>query len=298
MKKLILALILIALIVGALAACGGPSYLEEFNELIEEIEQLREYRFESTAVISLDAAFLGDTAFAFADFMPMHFAIDGTVSDINRQMQATYRHRQADGTLMFDMSMLLTDQHMYVGLVSMVDYMLRPVFEVLGVDMDRFSAEALLGGYAYLIVPYAGRLEDMVFTPAALTDGVEIEPFLARQGNAFVITALGEDVRALTDGISSLLAQFIMPDATLDGADAIGDVISDISAQLTGTNLAEARVVIVTAHEENSFHQTVELQVPGFIDLRANFSLTAQGVAPVAVPGNALTETEFANLLL
>lgn len=292
MKRLVIVLLLAALVIGAFGACTrGPTDLDDYNALIAELSELMEYQFVGNAVISLEAAFLGDAEFLFEDFMPIHYSVDGTASLYHRQMQATYRYLQDNGMLMFDETMFLTGDNMYIGVVSRLDYMMRPTFEEMGFDLTDFSMAEALGGYDYMIVPYEGEFTDMVFAPTNVTGGIDPAPFLTRQGNAFIVTVLGEDVRMLTNEMGEMLSQFVMDEATG------GDELSDMGSRLAEADLTGARVVVITSHEEATFHQTVEMEVPGFIEMQANLSFTPQAVPVASPPDNALNGDDFADLL-
>ena len=301
MKKLAIVLLLAALLLGMLAGCGGSSPdLDNYQALVQEMSELSEYRFRGDITLFLEPALLRDSGFLFADLMPMRFSVDGTVSYMDRMMQAAYRYRQADGTPLFDMDMILGDGAMYVGLVSLLDFMLRPIFAELGFDLSEFSVEDLLEGYEYLIVPYGEMLEDMVFAPVDVLGGIDVEPFLSRRGNAFVVTVLGEDVRALAGEMSEMLAQFVPREdaAVAGGGNPVGGVVGDVGMLLMAADLTHARAIVVTSRVEDTFYQTVELVIPGVLDLRAEFAFTAEAVPLISAPTNALTEDAFAELLM
>ncbi|MCL2567994.1 MAG: hypothetical protein FWE12_00950 [Oscillospiraceae bacterium] len=299
MKRLAIVLLLLVLLVGVLGGCGGTSDLEAYEALLHEMAGLREYWFRGNVTLSLEPALLGSADFQFADFMPLRFSVEGTVSYADQRMQARYLYRQADGTPMFDLDMVLADGAMYVGLTSLLDFMLRPIFAQFGLDLSDYL-EDLLEGYGYLLVPYGGTFEETVFAPADFFGGMNVEPFLTRQGNAFVVTVSGEDVRGLTAEMGALLAQFIPQEdhSIAGGGTPMGGVVGDVGALLASADLTHARVVMATARVEDSFYQSIELEIPGALQMRAEFGFTVEPVPFVSVPGNALTEDALAELLM
>jgi len=300
MKKRVMVWILVALLIMFLVACGGEqaSDLEDYETLMREMSGLREYLFHGDMTLSLAPDFLGDAAFLFTDLMPMRFSLGGTASHTNREMRLTHQYLYPDGSPMFDMEMILQGGLLYVGLPSMLYYILSPVFEALGLELSLASMEDLLGGHRHLAVPYDEALADILFAPMQVTGGMDIEPFLSRQGEAFTILISGEDVRQFADDMGELLGLFIIDGGMATGADEIGDVLAEAGAQIATADLTDASFLEVISRRDDSFYQTIEIQVPGILDVQANFIFTAQPIQPVLSPENALTERELAELLL
>jgi len=304
MKKRIAILVLGLLIAGSFTGCGliedifGGADISAYNALVQEMSDLTEYRFTGDVSLYLGDVFLDeDTEFLFEDLMPMQFTVDGSVSHANREMQATYQYQTADGTPMFDVSMIATDNAMYVGLVSMLDYMLRPAFEDLGVDLSDFSMQDLLSGSDYLIIPFEGTLDDMMFAPVQVGATLDLAPFLTREGDRFTITVHGEDIRAMSDEMGVMLEQFML-DSSLSGGEGIGNILGDVASTLNETDLTDASMIIITSRSGEAFFQTFEMNVPGLIEMSANFTFAPAEVAPVGTPENAVTETEFEALMM
>jgi len=297
MRKFVLVLLLAALLIGTLGGCGlfGDSDLRAYNDLLAEMASLTEYRFSGTMSLSIDPVLFGGVDFAFAGFMPMHLTVEGTASYWSGEVHAAYQMRRADGTVLFDAEMIVHGPTMYVGLVPIMDAMLRPVLLEMGADLSGFSmADDVLGGYAYLAVPHEGDLTDVIFAPPNVTGGLDVGPFLVRQGEAFIVTLTGEDVRAVAVEIGELLVQFIA-----DGAeDEIGDVLGGMTGRLISADMTDARVQVTTSHLGEVFRQIIEMDVPGVLEMEADFSFTAEGVLPVSVPERALTEAELTELML
>jgi len=303
MKRLIAVLLLAALLIGTLAACsliddlfgGGNADVEDYHALMQELSALTEYMFTGDVTLELGNQF-DVTVDLFDEFNPMNFSITGTVSHLHREMVASYQHRAAGGVRMFDMDTLLTDDFMYIGLVSLMEYTLAPTLASIGIDIADFSVRAMLGGYEYLMVPYEGTLTDMMFAPTELTAGLDIEPFLTRVGDTFTITLTGEDVRTISDEMGAMLEQFAHGDGM--GNAPMGSALDDVSSRLAIADLTGARVQVVTARErEGAFSQNIEMRVPGLIDMQASFSFVPQWITPVGAPRNAIIEDELEELL-
>lgn len=295
MKKLVVILVLAVLLLGMFGGCGlfGDRVLADYEALREALSSLTEYRFEGTATLSLEAAFLGDAAFSFADLMPLHLSMEGTVSTYHQEIQAIYQYLSADGTPLFDMEMILAGGSMYIDLVAMMENRLRPALEELDIDLTGFSMVDLLEGNTYLAVPADATLDELLFASAEEDSGFDAEPFLTRQGDAFVVTVEGEYVREMMDEMNRILSQFLVD----QGGDGIGDVLGDMSLRLAGADLTDASVVRITSRIGGVFYQSIRMQVPGFLDMQVDFSYIAEVVLPVWVPMNALTEAAFERLI-
>jgi len=297
MKKLLAILILLALLVGSLTACGGSSSdLYDYQAFMQEMTALTEYDFVGDVTLTLGDAFRETRApeAGFADLEPMRFNVAGSVSHLNDEMTATYTYETADGSPMFDTDLILSDGTMYLGLVSMLDHMLRPVLEALELDASDFQVQDILGDATHLAVPYAKPFPDMVFAPMEMGLGMDLEPFLSRDGGRFTITMLNEDVRIVAGDMGRLLNQFADPGDTEDG---LGDLFYDIGDQLAFADLTDAHALLISTRINDTFHQSIDLQVPNFIDMRANFSFTEMDfLSPVSAPANVLSESAFEEL--
>jgi len=297
MKKIAATLILLILLTGTVSACGGTSDAEDFNALMGELAALTEYHFYGDVTIDFGAAFWGgaDLDFLLEDLLPMRFSVEGTVSHRNREMTAVYAYSTLDGTPVFDMEILLREGTMYTELASMLGHMLRPVFEEAGLDLSGLSLRDMFGGYAYLKIPYETALADAVFAPATMAAGMDVTPFLTRDGDRFTLTFRGDEMRTITAEMSRLIGQFAIQGG---GEDSIGDMLGAVGGQLESADLTDARAMIITTRADAAIYQTTEIEVPGLLTMRANFSFVAVEVQAVGSPANALTEAEFGARLL
>jgi len=303
MKKLLALLLIVALLLIPLSACasGGVSDFDDYRRLVEEMALLREYRFVGDVTISLGADFWesGMVGFAFGDAeedMSMRFAVTGSVSHTHREVLVSYTYETRENELPLDVDMILSEDVMYIGLVSMLERSLRPMLEGLRRDVAGFDVRDILGDHTHLMLPHAGEFEDMLITPAELGGGMNLEPFLTRDGGRFTILLEGEDVRFVADDIGILLDQFTPQSGS--GGDEIGDVLGDVSAKLQDADLNGARLLVIINRSGETFYQTIELQVPNFIDMRTNFTFIMDSISPVGAPEYALWEEEFTALLL
>ena len=300
MKKLVIILVLTALLVGTIGGCGlfgRGGVMADYEALLAEMAALRSYRFDGTAELSLEPAFLGNATISFAEDMPIFFSVEGAVSTYEREMRAVYQYRRADGAPMFDMEMIFTERTMYIGLASMINAMLRPVFEEMGVDLASFSVENLLQGHTHVALPVDEALGELLFAPVEVTEGFDVEPFLTRQGDAFVVTVQGEDVREMAGEIDTIFSQFIVDGIGIQSSGEIGDALGDMGQRIIGADLAEAGIVMITSRVGEAFHQNIQMQIPGYLDMRMDFALIAEEVLPVSPPQNALTESAFQTLV-
>jgi len=83
--------------------------------------------------------------------------------------------------------------------------------------------------------------------------------------------------------------------ANLGGSgETVGDLLSTVGTMPPDIDLTDARILIVTARTDDALHQTVEMDLPGSLRTRANFSFIPEYIWPVDSPSHTLTETEFA----
>lgn len=301
MKKLLARLILAALLIGTLGACGDRDSdldIRDYRVLMREMAVLAEYRFVGDVTIIPGRLFRGADMRddLFEEVIPTRFRVEGAVSHANRQMAVLYVHETAQGEQIFDMGMILHPRAMYVELPSVLEQMLRPMLESFGRETAEFEIADILGNYRYLIIPHGREVEDMLFAPTEIGGEVNLERFLTRDGGHFTITLEGEDVQLVLDDVSQVLAQFTAHSDFVGGDTR--DVFGDVSRQLARADLRDARALIVTSRSEDAFYQTVELQVGELIDIRANFTFTAEAINPIGAPANALTENGLTALLL
>jgi len=305
MKKLLTLLLIVALLLFTLSACvsGGASDLDDYRSLMEEMAALREYRFVGDVTIALGESFWDSDRFDFhladdeedTEDTSMRFAVTGSVSHTHREMIVSYAYETIYNERL-DAELILSEGVMYIGIVSMVERTLRPMIEGLRRDVTDFDIRDILGDHAHLRIPYGGVFEDMLIAPAELGGGMNLEPFLTRDGGRFTITLEGEDVRLAADEIGAVLGQFV-PQGGSHG-DEMGDVIGDLTAKLADADLRDARMLVIVSRSEEVFYQTIELQVPNFFEMLANFSFTMDSIASVGTPQHALWEEEFTALLL
>jgi len=300
MKKQITVLALGLILLGLFTGCGlfGRSDIDAYRALMQEMTELAEYRFTGNMTLTLGEDALRDEAdFLFAGLMPMRLDMDGTASSIHGEVQAFHQHRSGDGQTLFSMDMIVTDGAMYVGLVSALEHMWRPILQAQGADMTGFSVADLLSGYQYLIVPHEQAFASMMFSPADMGAGLNLEPFLTREGDRFTITMFGEEVRPLSEPISEMLGQFVLGTGNMAGGDEMGAALGDVAALLHAHPLIGARMAMTTSRSGDIFFQNIELEVPNLLYLEANFSFLAEEIPSVGTPERALTAAEFETLM-
>ena len=302
MKKLLVCLLVAALLISVLSACasGGVSDLDDYRALMGEMGALREYRFTGDVTIALGDAFQEASLFDFVpseegEALPMRFAVAGSVSHTHREMVVSYITETADGESL-DVDMILGDGVMYIGLVSALEQALRPMLAGLRRDVTNFDVRDILGDHTHLMIPYEGEFEDMLLAPAEFSGMTNLEPFLTRDGGRFTITLEGEDVTLAADEIGAVLEQFTPQGSSAESES--GDMLGDVARKLTEADLEDARMLVIVSRSEAAFYQTIELQVPNFLDMLVNFTFTMDSIASVGTPQHALWEEAFTALLL
>ena len=294
MRKGIAVLILCVLLIGILGACGDggrAADLAAYRALMEEMEALAEYRI------------LGEMTMDFAGF-PMGVLVEGTMSRANAEMVMHYQQLSPGGEPMFAMHVILREETMYMELAPVLDFLLRPVFEMAGIDASDIEMRDILGVYEYMRIPYEGALHEMLFAPAQMEEGFDVEPFLSRDGEVFTLRFQDEEVGWMMGEIDTVLRQF----ATLSpGGVGIGAEIGAVGSVFDLQDLTGAYMVMVFSRSGDSFYQSMEIELPGMLDtagqaaplhIRADFTFTPWTVSPLGAPAHTLTEAELEVFLL
>jgi len=301
MKKLLILLVLAALLIGTVGACGNRDSdldIRDYRALMGELAVLAEYHFFGDVTIQPGHLFWNADMWneLFAEEMPTRFRTRGTVSRANREMFVSYVHETAQNVHVFDLDMILQEQMMYVGLSAALEYMLPPLLESFGREVGGFRAADILDDDMYLRIPHGRELGDMLFAPRGTGNEFDLERFLTRDGERFTVRLQDEDVRPVVDDMSQMLDQFAVQGGFVGGN--THHIFADVSSRLTNADLRDARALMITSRSGNVFYQTIELQVGDLLDMRANFTFIAETIDPIDTPANTLRSDELTALLL
>ncbi|MCL2828482.1 MAG: hypothetical protein FWD99_07080 [Oscillospiraceae bacterium] len=298
MKKRINFILLALLLVVALGGCIiilDDTTVEDYREL--------EAVFRDPG----DASFTGEF---FIDILngedpAIRYHTSGSHIIATEAYQATFDFREANGTPLFEVSVISANGKTYFS----ADYFIDLVLEESGLFDDPdfmdgidLSPEALLGEYRYIDLTLDEPEEwdeDQVCICYIFSDEV-LERYLSRGENSFIIAIEGESVRRVVEHhIDAFLLEF-----ALGGVWYVEDMFPDIAAFLNnasahpsrivrGADLSDAHIVVERSQTGDVLYQMLNLYIPDRVHITATVAYDAGHVPPISPPERYLTIDEL-----
>lgn len=287
--RILLSLLLLCMCT-ILSACGlldnRSEKRYEFQELLEEIVLLEEYRFSGTLVLELQ----GNTE---ENFM-MHTQMRGTVSERSREVWAVFSYANASRETVADLELIIQENKHYVNSTSLL-------YHRLGLALDEIEQDTTELTVAD-VVPFTWveHYREQSFEQgriAPFSTGAYFDAWssLTRDGARFTIALEANEIRHVTGDIFRLLSQTFAADAGFARIQMLETLATMLA---TEENLEYARFSITTSRTEEGFLQTIALDIPNKLHVWGTFSFVPEVIFPLAAVEDAVNIIEFEDFFL
>ena len=305
MKKLVTLITLSILLAGLLTACSRDTTIEDYLALESEFRAFSDVtEFNLTAETAFDLLAVDG---AFLHVYTTH--IRAGAADESMQSHRAY---DSAGAFVSEIEYILTGGAAYTDMNSTMSFVLHGMSAYLDIPPDITNADILDGTYTHMRhsdETFADLMDEWLEQEATWNGiyGIFTEEtlgeYLSRDSSGiFRIEILGEAVDAY---IEAVLEEIHLDDLelTLASLVLVADINDDLLDRLhddfprwlrTG-DLTDARLVIERWKSgEYTYHQNVELYIPGRVSIAMDITIVVGESAPITAPSLFLTELELA----